>query len=70
MTDSIERRSVANLQMMLDLSARKAGFGQVLPDQLECLLSDGSVVKPDASLISWSAFRSAYNRMGPITGRC
>src|SRR6266550_3849492 len=44
MTDLTERRVVANLQAMLDLSARKVGFGQALPDQVECLLNNGDVV--------------------------
>ena len=65
MTDSIERRAVANLQVMLDLSARKSGFGQMLPDQSECLLSDGSVVKPDVSLISWQRFQDRVKPYGP-----
>jgi Uma2 family endonuclease len=65
MTDAIERRIVATLQAMLDLSARKAGFGQVLPDQLECLLNDGSVVKPDASLISWARLQERVQPYGP-----
>lgn len=61
MTNPIERRIVANLQAMLDLSARRIGFGQAMPDQLECLFSNGDVVKPDASLISWQ--RLANNRV-------
>jgi Uma2 family endonuclease len=65
MTDTRERRVVATLQAMLDLSARKTGFGQVLPDQLECLLSDGSVVKPDASLISWTRLQQQVHPHGP-----
>lgn len=61
MTNPTERRVVANLQAMLDLSARRLGFGQAMPDQLECLFSNGDVVKPDASLISWQ--RLATNRV-------
>jgi Uma2 family endonuclease len=57
MTDLIERRVVANIQDMLSISARNAGFGQVLPDQLACLLSNGDTVKPDASLISWQCLQ-------------
>lgn len=64
MTDTHERRAVSNLQTMLDLSARKLNFGQVLPDQLECLLSDGSVVKPDASLISWDRLQQQVRPHG------
>ncbi|MEZ4868974.1 MAG: Uma2 family endonuclease [Caldilineaceae bacterium] len=58
MTTPRERRVVATLQSMLDVSARKVGFGQMLPDQLECLLNDGSVIKPDCSLISWTRLDS------------
>jgi Uma2 family endonuclease len=65
MTDATERRVVANLQVMLDLSARKAGFGQALPDQLECLLDNGDVVKPDASLISWRRLEERVAPHGP-----
>ncbi len=65
MTDVHERRSVANIQDMLSISARKVGFGQALPDQLECLLSNGDVVKPDASLISWQRLQTAVLPTGP-----
>jgi Uma2 family endonuclease len=65
MTNIKERRVVANIVAMLDISARKAGFGQSLPDQHECLLSDGSVVKPDASLISWQRLREEVTPYGP-----
>jgi Uma2 family endonuclease len=65
MTNPIERRVVANLQAMLDLSARKAGFGQAMPDQLECLLSNGDVIKPDASLLSWQNLESGLVPTGP-----
>lgn len=65
MTNPIERRVVANLQAMLDLSARKAGFGQGMPDQLECLLSNGDVIKPDASLLSWEKLENGLVPTGP-----
>lgn len=65
MTDVHERRSVANIQDMLSISARKVGFGQVLPDQLECLLHNGDVVKPDASLVSWHRLQTAVLPSGP-----
>ena len=65
MTNPIERRVVANLQAMLDLSARKAGFGQAMPDQLECLLSNGDVIKPDASLLSWQRLEHSLVPTGP-----
>ena len=53
MTNLRERQIVANIQSMLDISARKADFGQILSEQMEWLLSNGSAIKPDASLISW-----------------
>jgi Uma2 family endonuclease len=65
MTDIIERRAVANIQDMLSISARNAGFGQALPDQLECLLSNGDTVKPDASLISWQRLENDVIPHGP-----
>ena len=65
MTDLFERRVVSNLQSALDLAAREAGFGQVLGDQTECLLSNGSVVKPDMALISYQRLATAIP-MGPL----
>lgn len=65
MTNPIERRVVATLQTMLDLSARSLGFGQSMPDQMECLLHSGDVVKPDASLISWRRLTDNRIPTGP-----
>ncbi|MBV7331193.1 Uma2 family endonuclease [Chloroflexi bacterium TSY] len=65
MTDAAERTLIGTIQDALSLSARKAGFGQVLPDQLECLLADGSTVKPDACLISWQRLREHVQPYGP-----
>jgi Uma2 family endonuclease len=65
MTDVIERRAVATIQDMLSISARNAGFGQALPDQLECLLSNGDTVKPDASLVSWARLETCVQPTGP-----
>ena len=65
MTDIKERRVVANIQDMISISARKTAFGQVLPDQMECLLSNGDVVKPDASLISWRRLDENVVLYGP-----
>ena len=65
MTDLYERRFVSNLGSALDLAAREAGFGQVLGDQTECVLSNGSVVKPDVALISWKRMATAVP-MGPL----
>jgi Uma2 family endonuclease len=68
MTDVIERRTVATIQDMLSISARNAGFGQALPDQLECLLSNGDTVKPDASLVSWARLDTRVQPAG-LRGR-
>lgn len=65
MTDIKERRVVANIQDMVSISARNVGFGQMLPDQMECLLSNGDVVKPDASLISWRRLDEQVVPYGP-----
>jgi Uma2 family endonuclease len=65
MTDLKERTVIGTIQSMLNLSARKLGFGQVVPDQAECLLRDGSVIKPDACLISWQRLQTASAPQGP-----
>jgi len=65
MTDLKERTVIGTIHSMLDLSARKAGFGQAVPDQAECLLRDGHVIKPDASLISWQRLQTASVPQGP-----
>ena len=65
MTNARERRVVANINDMLSLPARMMNFGQVLPDQLECLLKDGSDIKPDTSLISWQRMENNVKPRGP-----
>ena len=65
MTDIKERTVVGTIQDMLSMSARKAGFGQVLPDQAECLLQNGDVIKPDLCLISWARLARAGTPQGP-----
>ncbi len=65
MTDIDERQIAANIQVALDLSARQAGFGQGLPDQVECELADGSVIKPDVCLISWDRLENGLVERGP-----
>ena len=56
MTDPPERRIAANIQVILDLVARAAGFGQAYPDQLECVMVNGDTVKPDLCIISNGLF--------------
>ena len=40
-------------------------FGDVLPDDMECHLSDGNVIKPDLSLISWDRMKKRVRPHGP-----
>lgn len=65
MTDTIERKILSTIQTMLDISARKASFGQALMDQAECLLNNGTVIKPDSSLISWKRLSRDVIPYGP-----
>jgi Uma2 family endonuclease len=65
MTDFKERTVIGTIHSMLDLSARKLGFGQAVPDQAECLLRNGDVIKPDACLISWQRLQTAAVPQGP-----
>ena len=55
MTDAVERRA-AQIMVILDLVARAAGFGQSYPDQVECYLANGNVIKPDVCIISDGLF--------------
>jgi hypothetical protein len=52
MTDFDERTFAHNVEMILDLAARSANFGQAYPDQIECELKDGPVIKPDVCVVS------------------
>lgn len=65
MTDFKERTVIGTIHSMLDLSARKLGWGQAVPDQAECLLRNGDVIKPDACLISWQRLKTAAIPQGP-----
>ncbi|MEM7539653.1 MAG: Uma2 family endonuclease [Chloroflexota bacterium] len=65
MTDREERRVVARINDIFSLPARHAGFGEVLPDQTECLMQDGSTLIPDAMLISQQRLDSAARPVGP-----
>ena len=56
MTDPIERRVAANIQEILSIVARAAHFGQGYPDQVECYLANGNVIKPDVCIISDQLF--------------
>ncbi len=65
MTNARERTVVGTIQDMFSISARNTGFGQVLPDQLECHLNDSTDIKPDASLISWQRLHDYVQLYGP-----
>ncbi len=52
MTDLIERGVAANIQEILSIVARARGFGRGYPDQVECYLTNGNVIKPDVCIIS------------------
>ncbi len=65
MTEPEERRIAANIQAILDLAARAAGFGQAFPDQLECKMVSGNVVKPDVCLLSIARFNTEVVALDP-----
>ncbi|MCE7988893.1 MAG: hypothetical protein DYG89_47665 [Caldilinea sp. CFX5] len=65
MGDAIERTVLSNLQAMLDISARKLGYGQALPDQTECRLDTHNDIIPDASLVSWARLEQDLILVGP-----
>ena len=65
MTDAEERRIAATILVILDLAARLAGFGRAYPDQMECKLSNGNVIKPDVCLISEKLYDEKVLPTGP-----
>ena len=65
MTDTDERIVVSTIQGMLDISARKAGFGQAMPDKTECRLDEGNDIMPDAALVSWQRLEEDVMLHGP-----
>ncbi|MEM7128505.1 MAG: Uma2 family endonuclease [Chloroflexota bacterium] len=65
MSDKFERTALSNIQDMLSVSARKADYGQVLPDGTECVLDDGNDIIPDAALVSWQRLEKDFTRHGP-----
>jgi Uma2 family endonuclease len=52
MTDFDERTFANNIEVILDIAARMANYGQAYPDQVECQLKDGPVIKPDVCVVS------------------
>jgi len=65
MTEPEERRVAGVIQEIISLAARAAGFGQAFPDQLECKMVSGNVVKPDVCLLSWERFNSRVEALDP-----
>jgi len=65
MTEPEEQRVAANIKEILSSAARTAHFGQAYPDQLECLMTNGDVVKPDVCLISTQRFESQVEPISP-----
>jgi len=65
MSDINEKRFEGRLHLHLGSTSSLLEFGDVLPDQMECHLSDGNVIKPDLSLISWERLRQRVQPHGP-----
>lgn len=51
-TDFTGADVAANISAIVSTIARIRHFGRVLPDQVECELKNGDVIKPDACLVS------------------
>lgn len=60
-----ERTVVSTIQAMLDISARKQGIGQALPDGTECRLDEGNDIIPDACLVTWQRLEDDVMEHGP-----
>ncbi|MEM7536774.1 MAG: Uma2 family endonuclease [Chloroflexota bacterium] len=58
MTNALERTILANTDKTMSMFAIHIGFGVVYPDNTEYLMSNGDVLIPDASLISWERKRA------------
>ncbi len=65
LTDFEERRFAANIQEILSMVARLIHFGQAYPDQVECELKGGDVIKPDVCLVSKEWVKSRLAERGP-----
>ena len=52
MTNLKERRFAGNFQEILSSTARSYHFGQGYPDQVECMMSNDKLLKPDVCVIS------------------
>ncbi len=56
MTNPVERGVAANIQEILSIVARTQGFGRAYPDQMECVMVNEDMYKPDVCLISKERF--------------
>src|ERR1700709_209947 len=65
LTDFEERRFAANIQEILSMVARLIHFGQAYPDQVECELKGGDVIKPDVCMVSKERVKTRLAERGP-----
>lgn len=64
MTDFDERSFAANFEQILVMAAKLARYGQAYPDQVECQLKKGDIIKPDVCMISTDRARTRIARRG------
>lgn len=67
MTDAKERRIAGIIQEILSIAARAANFAQAYPDQFECEMVSGDIVKPDVCLVSHERFKAKV--IGRVPGK-
>lgn len=65
LTDFEERGFAANIEEILLMVARLIGFGRAYPDQVECELAGGDVIKPDVCLVSDERVKTRLAARGP-----
>ncbi len=65
MTNPRERGVAGNILEILSLVARSLGFGQAYPDQLECVMLNEDVYKPDVCVISHQRFEKQVDPVEP-----
>ena len=64
LTDFEERSFAANFEQILAMAAKLARYGQAYPDQVECQLKKGDIIKPDVCLISTTRATTKIARRG------
>lgn len=65
LTDFEERGFAANIEQILAMVARFMHFGSAYPDQVECELRGGDVIKPDVCLVSDERVKTRLAARGP-----